>query len=183
MAFGFFKKKKKEEENRLHYDPTNIHIRDIRKNFILDYDLKTWEVEAEYEYDWGNEYFTYEYKLVCADDAVYLYVEEDDDLYLTISRKISFGKLGEDVEDSLRDKGRPPKIINYDDKTFYRESERPGYFKNVESQGESEEFVNWEYVDESEEWVLNIEQWDEEAYEASIGKFVDASSFSNILPA
>jgi len=83
---------------------------------------------------------------------------------------------------SIRDKGRPPKIINFDGKTFYRESERPGYFKNVESKGESEEFVSWEYVDESEEWVLNIEQWDEEACEASIGKFVDASAFTNILP-
>ena len=183
MAFGFFKKKKKEEEERLHYDPTNIHIRDIRKNFILDYDLKTWEVVAEYEYDWGNEYFTYEYKLVCADDEVYLYIEEDDELYITLSRKINFGKLDESVEESIRDNGRPPKIIEYDGKTFYRESERPGYFKNIESKGESEEFVNWEYIDESEEWVLNIEQWDDDAFEAAIGKFTDASAFSNILPA
>ncbi|MBX2841135.1 MAG: DUF4178 domain-containing protein [Flammeovirgaceae bacterium] len=182
MPFGFFKKKKKEEELP-HYDPTNLHIRDLRKGFIVEYDLKTWEVDAEFEYDWGNEYFTYEYKLTCADDSIFLYIEEDDELVLTVSRKIPFGKLGEAVEDGINDKGKPPKEVIYDGKVFYRESQRPGFYKNVESKGESEEFVGWEYIDDSEKFVLNIEQWEDDVYEASLGQFVNERDFSNILPA
>jgi len=183
MAWGFFKKRKKEQENELHYDPSNISIRDVRKGFIFDYDLKSWEVKAEYEYDWGNEYFTYEYKIVAADDTAYLYVAEDDELFLSISRKINFAMLPEEVEEGIRNEGRPPKRITYNDVTFFRNSESPGFFKEVGAPGISDEFMSWEYLDETEMNILSIEQWGEEEYAAALGKVVREMDFSNILPA
>ena len=40
--FDVFKKDKGPD-----YDPTNIKITDVRPGFILEYDLKTWEVAPE----------------------------------------------------------------------------------------------------------------------------------------
>ncbi len=180
MAFGFFKKKKKDEGP--HYDPLNIKVWDIRKGFLLDYDLKSWEVKEEFEYDWGNEYFTYEYKLEAADETIFLYIEIDDEVVLTVSKKIPWGRLDEEVEESILEKQKPPKSIEMDGKTYYREGERPGFFKNVLSDADSEEFISWEYIDESEKFVLNIEQWEDNVFEASLGKYVEEREFSNILP-
>ena len=55
--------KKKEKA----YDPLNIKVTDLKKGFVFDYDLKTWEVQEVYQYDWGNNFFSYEYKIDCGD--------------------------------------------------------------------------------------------------------------------
>jgi hypothetical protein len=183
MPFGFFKKRKKEQEaEKLHYDPTNLHVRDLRKGFVIDYDFKSWEVTAEYEYDWGNEYFSYEYKLVSADDSLFVYVEEDDELTIIVSRKIPFGRLDDEVEEAIKKKGKPPKKITYEGITFYRNSESVGFFKEIGTSGMSEEFINWEYTDETGKFILNIEQWDDDVFAAALGEQVSENAFSNILP-
>ncbi len=178
--FGLFKKKKKDEELP-HYDPTNIKVIDIRKGFVLDYDLRTWEVIEEYEYDWGNNNFSYEFKLMSDSDTVFLSVEEDDHLVIQVVKKLNFSKLDESVEKALLDNGRPPRSINFNGKTYYRGNEQPGYFRNLDSE-EWSEFVSWDYLDDSEKFVLNIEQWDDHEFEASIGTIVGEAEFSNILP-
>lgn len=181
FMFGLFKKKP-EEPKRPDYDPTNIKITDLRKGFILEYDLKTWEVNGEFEYDWGGEFFTYEYQLVSADDSIFLSVEDDDEVTCIVCRKINFGRLPDEVEDNLLKHNKPPKRIEYDGRTYFRESERPGYFSNVHDEAESSEFISWEYYDETEKYLLAVEQWGEAEFEAAVGEVVPADRFSNILP-
>ncbi len=181
MAFGFFKKKKKDS---LHYDPANIRLTDLRKGFVLDYDLKTWLVKEEYEYDWGNNYFSYEYKLLSSDDTLFLSVENDDELLCNLSKKINFALFDESIEKRIQKKGKPPKKITFKDKIYYRGDERPGFFRNVAitAHEDSEEFLSWEYVDNSGKYTLTIEQWGEGEFEASLGIIIDETAFSNILP-
>ncbi len=179
MPFGFFKKKKKEE---LHYDPTNIRVTDVRKGFLLDYDFKTWEVVEEYEYDWGKNFFTHEFKLVCQDDSCFLSVVEGDELELYIVKKINIARLGATVEESIAKLKKPPRTLDYEGVTYLRSSEGPGHFRNIDDT-EWYEFIAWDYYDETEEKVLTIEQWDEEEFEASAGIWVEEHAFSNILPA
>ncbi|GAA4822267.1 DUF4178 domain-containing protein [Algivirga pacifica] len=178
MPFGFFKKKKEEEP---HYDPTDIKVMDIRKGFILDYDLKTWEVTEEYEYDWGNDYFTYEFKLTCADDTLYLGVEEDDEVECTVTRKLSWGRMDEEVEQALVQRGKPPRQIIFDGKVYYRDEESEGYFRNIKDT-RFEPFISWDYYDDTERHYLSIEQWGKESFEAAVGVVEPESAFSNILP-
>ncbi len=180
MAFGFFKKKKKEEE--LHYDPTNIGVMDIRKGWVFEYDLKTWEVTEEYEYDWGNNYFTYEFKCVSSKDTVYLGVEKDDEISCYIMRKINFGKLDEEVEQSIVNKGTAPRLVTLDGTAFFKESERPGYFRSIDSEN-WDEFIVWEYLDETGKLALSIEQWGDTAFESAVGIVEPERAISNILPA
>ncbi|MBB6459593.1 DUF4178 domain-containing protein [Flammeovirga kamogawensis] len=178
MPFGFFKKKKKEEK---HYDPTNITIRDIRKGYVLDYDLQSWEVTEEFEYDWGDNDFSYEFKLESANDAVFLSIEDSDFLTGTISRKVKWGKLPDEVDDALETKGKPPKKIVFDGKVYYRDIKSVGYWRNIENK-ESAPYMVWEYYDDSEKYVLSLEQFDDEEFEASLGIVEEPDAFSNILP-
>lgn len=177
--FDFFKKKEERE-----YDPTNVRVTHLRENFMLDYDMKTWQVKEMYEYDWGENYFSWEYKLDSGDDIVFLSVEEDDELELVVSRKIKLGLIDEDVEEAILDTGKPPKRVTYKGTQFIRENESPGFFRNAQEHWDNAtEFICWNYYDESEKLNLCIERWGEEEFEAAVGVVVEEFQFSNILPA
>ncbi|PWJ44531.1 DUF4178 domain-containing protein [Sediminitomix flava] len=179
MPFGFFKKKKKTDEP--HFDPTNIGVMDIRKGFVFDYDLKTWEVTEEFEYDWGDDYFTYEFKIVSSDETLFLSIENDDEIECQVSKKMNFSRFDEDVEESISSKGKPPRQIIWEGEVYYRDSESSGYYRNIMDEN-FQPFISWDYYDDTEKKVLIIEQWGEDEFEASVGKVVSPSEISNILP-
>lgn len=179
MAFNFFKKKKKKEEPS--YDPTNIQVTDIRKGYIFDYNGKSWEAVEEYEYDWGDNDFTYEFKIVASDENAYLYIEKDDDIECIVSKKIVFGRLDDKVESKIKKKGKPPKEIEYENTIFYRDEESIGNYRNL-ANTEWSPLISWTYYDDTERLVLTIEQWGDTKFEASVGIVVDEHEFVNILP-
>jgi hypothetical protein len=180
--FNFFNKdKKKDQKPQLHYDPTNIKVTDIRPGFLLDYDLKTWEVTDEFEYDWGDEYFTYEYKLVSGSETLYLHIEAADQVYCAFTVKLPFVKLGEEVANSLRSTEQPPARISYEGIEFFRDKESVGFFRSTADE-DSVELTMWEYYDESGHQTLIVYQWDVDDFEASIGVVETDRAVSNILP-
>jgi hypothetical protein len=173
--------KKKNQEEQPHYDPTNIRAIDIRKGWLFDYDAKTWEVIEEFEYDWGDNIFTYEYKIQSGAEVLYMFVEENQEIYCTFTTKIKFARLGESVEQHLLDYSKPPSQITYENTKFLRERESPGYFRSLEDE-DSVEVMLWEYFDEAEAKILLIHQWDESDFEASVGVIEREDAISNILP-
>jgi hypothetical protein len=180
--FDFFKKKK-QETPALHYDPTFIKVTDIRKGFLLDYDFKTWQVEDEYEYDWGNNRFSYEFKITSTNESLYLRIEQQQQTLCYLLQKLRFSKLGEYVENHLRQNEKPPREITFEGVKYTREKETPGFFRNTaDAEDEGAEMLSWEYIDDSETRVLIIDQWDVEEFEALIGKIVPETAISNILP-
>lgn len=176
---NFFKKKEEEP----HYDSTDIRVQDLDVGFVFDYDLTTWEVKAIYEYDWGDNFFTREYKINNGTDTLFLSLEEDDELILSVSRKIKIRKLGDDVAEELMTNQKPPAKFVYEGKTYILEEESPGYFHDIERGDSWEEFMAWDYEDDDAEYIVTIEQWGEKEFEASSGKYIKEFEISNILPA
>lgn len=175
---SWFNKKKDEPD----FDPSNPALKDIRKGFFLDFDFKSYEVKKEYTYDWGDNYFTKEYQLVHPDDTFYLHIEDDDELELTVTRPVKMGRLYDgNLVEYLTENEQPPKELEYDGKTFFLDTEEAGYL-NEEGTEAWQEFLSWDYYDESETFVLNIEQWGERDFSASFGKLVDEYDFTHILP-
>lgn len=175
--FDIFKKKEPE------FDATNIKVTDIAKNFVFDYDLSTWLVTAMYEYDWGDNFFTREFKIENESDTAFLSVEEDDGLEISISKKIKIRHIDEDLPEYITRHECPPKKLEYDGKTFFLEGENPGYFNDTDNKNESwVEFIAWDYSSDDEQYVLNIEQWGEKDFEASYGKVIKEYEISNIYP-
>ncbi|MFA0963270.1 DUF4178 domain-containing protein [Roseivirga sp. BDSF3-8] len=178
MIFSrFFGKKKQEPE----YDPSDLRITDLKKGFVVDYDLKTWQVTAEYEYDWGGGFFTKEYKLDSGTESLYLHIEDDDELELSLSRKVGIRRFEEDIRAHFADDDLPPESVTLEGKTYHRIEESLGYFRDVSREGWSE-LASYTYEDDDEETFVNIERWGEEEFEASYGTYADEYEFSNILP-
>lgn len=178
---GLFDKFKKKEQP--HYDPSDIKIKDLRVGFIFDYDLKTWQITEEYEYDWGDNYFTREYKVEAADEINYLHIDYSDEVSMTLSKKLKVRALGENIPEKIIKKNRPPKKIVYKETTYYLDKESPGYFSDEPENDDSwVEFISWDYYDAEEKMVACVEQWGEREFEASYGVVVHDFEITNILP-
>lgn len=178
---GLFDKFKKKQAP--HYDPSDIRIKDLRVGFMFDYDLKTWVIEEEYEYDWGDNYFTREYKVEAVDDVAYLHIDNNDEGSMTLSRKLKVRALGEDIPEEIIDKKQPPKKIEYKGVSYYLDKESPGYFSDDPEDDDSwVEFISWDYYDTEQKLVVAVEQWGAKEFEASCGKVVNDFEITNILP-
>ncbi|CAM1372512.1 DUF4178 domain-containing protein [Tenacibaculum xiamenense] len=177
--FDLFKSNKDKEET--HYDPTNIKVTDLEKGYLLDYDLRTWTVKKMCEYDWGDNYFTREFVLESQGEKLFLHIEEEDDLIITMSKELKYRKLAPEVITHIENNGKPPKQITHENVTYYLSEESPGYYRNVDT-SDWEELISFDYLDEDEEKCLTIEQWDDNDFEASVGKKIKAFEISNILP-
>ena len=95
--FDFFRKK----DNKPEYDVTNITVADLQVGFIFEYDLVTWEVQEVYEYDWGDNFFSFEFKISDGTRTRYLSYMNDDKVFLSITEKIKIviGKNSLNAED------------------------------------------------------------------------------------
>lgn len=179
---GLFDRFSKKKE--AHYDSTNITVHDLDVGFIFEYNMDTWEVKGIYEYDWGDNYFTREFKIDNGSETLFLSLEDDDELILSVSNKIKVRKLGEEVFDQLMSTKNPPSKINFEGREYFLDKRAPGYFHDINGNPENwVEFISWDFEDDSEEYLITIEQWSENEFEASTGRYIKEFEISNILPA
>ncbi|MBT3208749.1 MAG: DUF4178 domain-containing protein [Bacteroidetes bacterium] len=177
--FDVFKKKEKKPE----YDPTNISVLDLQKGFVFEYDLKTWIVKAAYDYDWGNNFFSREYKIDDGEQQFFLSVENDDEISISISKKIKIRTISEDIPEYISENDKPPKSLIYKNIKYFLDGENPGFFKDCENKTDDwAEVISWTYYDETDENILNIEQWGDDDFESSVGTVIKEFEISNILP-
>ncbi|MEM9324347.1 MAG: DUF4178 domain-containing protein [Bacteroidota bacterium] len=176
--FNLFKKKQEPS-----YDITNLKITDLDVGFILDYDLKSWVVKEKYEYDWGDNNFSHEYKIDSGDDVAFLSVEDDGNLNLALFRPIKIRKIDEEVADEIVKNEKAPRQLHYDGDVYYLDADSAGYYRDCAKKTEDwEELISFEYYTDGEEKVLSITQWDEQTFEASAGVTLETHEISNIIP-
>jgi len=175
--FDFLKKGKESASEPL----GDLTLDKMKPGDLMDYDLKTWEVEACHSYDWGDDDISYEWQLKSSDDVVYLQKESDDEDDWSLNRSIHFNRLGPEIKDKILDSGDPPNEIAYEDATYYLTETAGGhYLKDCKEPGQ--EMLSWSYEDDSGSKYLTIEQWGEEDFQASAGIAVEPYQFTNILP-
>ena len=176
--FDIFKKK-----NEPTYDVTDMRVGDLDKNFIFDYDLSSWMVTTVYEYDWGDNFFTKEFRIESDNDTAFLSVEIDDEISLSISKKERLTQIGVDLPTYIMANNEPPSKIDFQGKSYFLEEESPGYCNDWSNKKDNwVEFISWDYLDKSGEYILSIERWDERKFEASHGKVIKEFEISNIVP-
>lgn len=171
---------KKKGEDKQEPDLLNLNLVDLKPGYVLDYDLKTWEVTAQHLYDYEGDKVE-EWELTCSDDVVYLDGEDDDGFTWILTQKISLSEVDDDLKTYLDENEEPPEQIICDGVTYEAKSSSTGKFHKNRS-GSGDDFIVWDYLDVTERKVLVIEQWGDDDYETSIGKVVEEYEFSNILP-
>ncbi len=178
--FGLFRKKKD-----LKYQ---YRVTDLKKGFVFDYDMQTWLVEAEYEYDWGDGYFSKEFKVSSGTTNFFLCLDDDDELELSLMSKVSAPKLLGEFRAALQSKKKVMNNIEYKGGRFSLVEECPGYFRDI-SKGPAKddsswtELIMWDFKDKSGKNVLSIGQWGENSFEISLGSIIREFEISNIFPA
>jgi len=177
MGFKDLFKKNKPEPDPL----KDLTLARMKRGYFVDYDLKTWEVTAVNYYDFGEGIISREWQLKSEDETVYLELESDDEDYWSLNRKIPFARLGSKIKDYILEHEDPPDEIVFDGVTYYIDETGAGHFYKDET-GAGQEFIRWSYIDDSGKKLLDIEQWGEEDFEASVGEQVEEYQFSNILP-
>ncbi|MBV6645019.1 MAG: DUF4178 domain-containing protein [Cyclobacteriaceae bacterium] len=174
--FNLFKKKKEEPE----YDVTNLSVNDLDFGFIFDYDLKSWVVKEVYEYDWGDNNFTREYKVDSGDEIAYLDVDDGE---LSVSKPIKLREIEEDVFEAITEKEKAPGRIHYGGETYYLQEDSAGYFRDCAKETKDwEELITLEYYNEEETLFVSLTQWDDRTLECYAGKVVKSFEVSNIIP-
>ncbi len=177
--FDFLKK----NGGRPYYDPNNVKITDLSTGWLLDYDLKSWRVNEMYEYDWGNSYFTREFLLDSGDDQVYLHVDPNDGMFLTITKNIKVRSIDPGLPEYIIDHQKTPPKLVYENIEYLLEKETPGYFSDQPKYKDSwAELISWEFYDKDSKFILSVEQWGENDFTASQGKIVKEFEISNIIP-
>ncbi len=158
-----------------------IRLNDLKTGYMVDYDMKTWEVTASHYYDWGDASITREWQLKSADETVYLSMESDDDISFCISRKIPFDRVGLKTKKKIMETGDPPDEIELDGVLYHLEETAGGHFYK-DGRGSGREMLSWDFKDDAGRNCLAVEQWGENDFEASLGETVEEYQFSNILP-
>lgn len=159
----------------------DLILKNMKVGYMVDYDLKTWEVTAYNEYDWGEGDITREWQLKSGDETVYLELESDDEDEWSFNRKIALGRLGSGIKESIIENGDPPDEIVFEGSTYYLEETAGGHYMK-DGQGMGQPMLRWGYEDDDGEKYIGVEQWGEEDFEASTGHPVEEYQFTNILP-
>jgi hypothetical protein len=179
--FDFFSKKDDKAPLR-----GNVTVKNLQVGDFIDYYMKSWQVKELYEYDWGNNFYAIEYKLDSGDEIRYLYVEEDDELILSVSEKINIMSISKDIKEYIVEHDAPMKRLEYKGITYYLSKESLGHCRDWEDDGDDEEnwseLVSWEFLDETEKKFISIERWGEYEIESAIGVTIEEYEITNIIP-
>ena len=176
---GLFDRFKKKEK----VDYTNLTVMDLEKGGMFDFEYTTWTIEEEYIYDWGNECFSKEFKINNGSETLFMSVEEDDEIEIALVKKIKPRSIKEDLPEIIIKNETPPTKLNYKSTDYLLDEERPGYFKGIDEDEEAwEELLSWDYYDARENYLLTVERWGDNSFEASYGRVIPESEITGVLP-
>lgn len=174
--FDLFKKKPQE------LDLTkDLVLSKMDVGYFVDFELESYEVVAKHYYDLGDEGHLDEWVLNSGKTTYYLERYEDDEVSWSLSQKIPIGAIDSDVRAHIMQHDDPPNRLTYKGDTYYLDGSDAGYFYE-NGRKPAYEFITWTFVDEADERLLTVEQWDEDAFEAAAGRYVEEYQFTHILP-
>jgi len=174
-------KKKQEPGVKPYFDPTKVKLEDLRPGWLVDFDMKTWEVIARHRYDMGDGFEMIEWELRSGNEIRYLCREEDDGIYWTLMKKVPLGAIDPGLKKHILQYEDPPQRLQYEGMVYEMVSYGGAkFFKN--GMPPAVPFLYWEYESSDGTKVVTVEQWGDTEFEASAGEYVEEYQFSNILP-
>ena len=175
MLKKWFGKEQKEEEFI-----TDYTLKMMKKGFLVDYDLETWEVIEYNAFDYDG-YITQEWALQNGDDVRYLERgEEEGKAECTLTRRIEVQAIEEAVVDAIVQEEEPPELIHYEGRAYSGTESGAGHLRE-DGTGPGRPFVSWSFAGPDDR-VLFLSQWGERDIAAYEGVYVEEYQFTDILP-
>jgi len=148
-----------------------LNLLDLHTGSQFEYDSKTWTVTNVTDCDWGDSE-SKEYDIEAGGEKACLEAGlEESELSMTVTKSISINMIDGDTIGHIHQHNNAPQELSMNGYQFYLADDYGGFCSNRNT-GEKDEVYIWEYYDESENFVLTIEQWDENEFEASFGTIV-----------
>ncbi len=152
----------------------------MRVGFLVDYDLRTWQVTGRGSYDYDG-YTTEEWELQADGQVCFLErALEDGQAYWTLTRAIGIGEIEGDIAAAIIANGDPPDAVQFAGDEYVGSASEAGLYRK-EGVDAEREFVNWSF-EGAEGQVLFISQWGERDFAAYAGMEVEEYQFTDILP-
>jgi uncharacterized protein DUF4178 len=177
MNWGkLFGRTEADEEEQYH----DLTLTDLQNGYMVDYDLRTWEVTGRNTYDYDGE-MSQEWQLQSADEVRFLERSmEDGKVCCTLTRRIDLAAIQEPVADEIGRNDDPPEQIHYQGEPYLGVESSSGLFREG-GEGAGREFVVWTF-EGGENQVLFITQWGQREFAAYAGEYVEEYQFTDILP-
>lgn len=175
---GIFDFWKKDEPSA---DISRLELKDLRRGYLFDYDMKTWQVTATHNYTYGEGHTACEWEIEHSGEQKFLMRNSGDEITYCLGEKINLRELSPAVKESIISTEDPPATITYRKQEYHLEESGSGLFYRNQ-QETATEFIYWEFIDTSDSSFISIEQWGETDFTASHAVWVESHQFTAILP-
>lgn len=172
--FGMRKANKDTSDTKVDFE-----VKDLKKGFILDYDLKSWEVKDVSIYKWANGSADNEYTINGGDGDLFLNLTNS-------SGELSIYWQGDlmKIWPEFRAKARAGENVSnetfvYKNKKYYLASNGHAAVKSLK---ESFNMENWLFQSEDGSSFISFNKYEDDFVEAYEGKALSKHAVSNILP-
>ena len=157
-----------------------LTLADLQLGYLVDYDLRTWEVTGRNTYDYDGD-LSEEWQLQSGDEVRFLERSvEDGQTLWTLTRRIDLTAIQEPVAAEITRNEDPPEEIHYQGERFTGVESSSGLFREG-GDGPGREFIVWTF-EGGTDGVLFLTQWGENDYVAYAGEYVKEYQFTDILP-
>jgi len=153
-------------------------LNQLREGFMLDYEMRTWEVtkHAKYDYEgWPAD----EWTLENGDDILFLEYEYDDGDVFLLSEPADLSDVtveGEPFRAVVRDR-EPPSTVTFRETEYVIAEEGPAK-RTVD--GRTNDLHYWVY--EADDGFVAVERYGSSDWNVYDGREVEPYEFDNILP-
>lgn len=164
------------------FDPLNITLENLKTGFLLDYDLRTWQVKSLHQYEWAGGSSERLFKIESVGDSAQLFLRKEGyQLTIQVCRMINIHTIDSNLATEILHNHQPYNIITYEGTTFYKENAKDGILYETQKQNKQRVLL-WEYYDGQRKQILRIEQFGKNDFRAMLGKLASEFEFSDILP-
>jgi hypothetical protein len=180
---GLFSKKEKNYEPKgkpLDFDPLNVQIGDLRPGFFVDYNFKTFEITAGFEYAL-KDYSFKALKFDAADEVIWVALENAMNTYLM--ETVGIGVINPELQNMMSNFGKPPATLTYKDVIYNLNNQGDGRYRDLlKNAMDWSRLTCWKYVAADGSSTLYALQKGQSNFEAIVAKPVGVGEFSNFLP-
>lgn len=171
--FNLFKKK--EDETPININQT---VHDLKKGYILDYNMESWEVLAAYTYKYKG-HSSKEYKLRSSSETRFLNVSDSNSLLLSLSKEANINNVSPSLRSSVA-QGQPLTRFQWNEETFNLKESSQGQWTDDALQDWAS-FSSWEYVNRDNTKFVYVSKWEDNSIECYVGDYLKEHEISNIL--
>jgi hypothetical protein len=171
----------------IEFDPVHLGVENLKTGYLLDYDLKTWIVTQENQYDFQDSLTEKEFRISAESsqpEVNHVQVRSENGFAIVwVGKLINIHKIDLELQSHIIRQRQAPSIIQHKNLKMFRESARIGTMFCINNQELTPKKVQrWEFLDETRSVFLRIEWLNEKEFQCVEGRVVPRQAFSDILP-